>query len=698
MRHQPEYQILLVEDDPDHKEMIQRAFETDSRCQLVNSTTLRGARRAIEFTPPDLIITEFKLPDGKGTDLLQPISSCPAIVMSSASDEKIAVKAMRSGAAEYIVKTQENLATLPRTANRVMREWRLLLDQRLAHEHQDRLIAILDATPDLICIANLDGFVTYLNQAGRRMLGLEREEDIGTIRLADFHVPADARTLLNEGIPDAMRDGSWSGETTLLARSGEKILTSQVLLSHCNARGDVEFLSTIARDIRNIRAAEERVEYLAYYDTLTGLPNRNELSKRLEIEVARVRRTGKQGALMFIDLDNFKYINDSMGHPAGDSVLQEMAQRLQSSLRRDDTVARLGGDEFIVILSGLNTNLMKAVAQAREIAGKIRERISMECRVGDSELQMSASIGISMISADYASGHDLLRFADTAMYQAKREGRNRMVFFNESMSSDVTRHLELENQLRRALREGQFRLYFQPLVNGARHLVGAETLIRWDHPEQGILAPSEFLDVLESSGLIIDVGSWVIKAALTQMTHWIGQGLWHPEFMICINVSPRQFLDNQFTEDLYAQLERINAPPGSIVIEVTEHNIIHNLDGAIARMDEMKKHGIQFSLDDFGTGYSSLSHLKNLPVSHVKIDRAFVHDICSNTGDQAMVRSILAMSQHLGLSVVAEGVETSGHFELLKEFDCEYYQGYYFSKPMSTEDMEAYLLVHKPAA
>ena len=698
MRHQPEYQILLVEDDPGHSELIQRAFETDARCQLVNTATLRQARKVIEFTPPDLIITDLRLPDGKGTDLLVPSAGCPTIIMSSFGDEQVAVNAMKSGAAEYIVKSRETMAALPHTASRVLREWRLLLDQRLAQEHQDRLIAILEATPDLICIANLDGFVTYLNQAGRKMLGLEREEDMRSVRLADFHAPADARKILNHGIPDAMRDGSWSGETTFMARNGEKVLTSQVLLSHCNARGDAEFFSTIARDIRGIRAAEEQVEYLAYYDTLTGLPNRNELSKRLEIEVARVRRTDKLGALMFIDLDNFKYINDSMGHPVGDQVLQEMAQRLQSSLRRDDTVARLGGDEFIVILSGLNTNLMKAVAQAREIATKIRDKVAMECRIGDSELQLSASIGISMISADYNSGHDLLRFADTAMYQAKREGRNRMVFFNESMSSDVTRHLELENRLRRALREGQFRLYFQPLVDSARHLVGAETLIRWEHPEEGIVAPAEFLDVLESSGMIVDVGSWVIRAALSQMTHWINQGLWHPDFMLCINVSPRQFLDNQFTEDLYAQLERINVPDNSIVIEVTEHNIIHNLDGTIARMEEMMEHGIRFSLDDFGTGYSSLSHLKNLPVSHVKIDRAFVHDICNNSGDQAMVRSILAMSQQLGLSVVAEGVESSGHFELLREFDCEYYQGYYFSKPMSADEMAVYLQIHKPAA
>ena len=249
---------------------------------------------------------------------------------------------------------------------------------------------------------------------------------------------------------------------------GTKVLTSQVLISHRNQRGDIEFFSTIARDIRHLRAAEERVEYLAYYDPLTGLPNRNELAKRLDIELSRVKRNRNLGALLFIDLDNFKYINDSLGHPAGDLVLQEMAQRLSSHLRGGDTVARLGGDEFIVILSGLSADSMEAISHAREIANKIRDAIAMECRVEDTDLQVTASIGITMITREEPNGHDLLRFADTAMYQAKREGRNRLEFFSESMSSDVTRQLELENQLRRALREGQFHLFYQPLVNKLR--------------------------------------------------------------------------------------------------------------------------------------------------------------------------------------------------------------------------------------
>jgi len=698
MRNQPEYNILLVEDDPGHAALINRAFETDVHCRLVITATLEQAKSLITNSSPDLIITDVKLPDGHGTELLHPGPGCPTIVMTSYSDEKVAVNAMKSGAADYIVKTQETMASLPRTASRVMREWRLVIDQKLARERQQRLTAILEATPDLICIANLDGFVTYINQAGRKLLGIGKNEDISRIRLADFHSPADGQKILSEGIPCAIKEGIWTDETTFLSLNGDKVLTSQVLISHRNNRGEIEFFSTIARDIRHLRAAEERVEYLAYYDTLTGLPNRNELAKRLEMEVARVRRNQNHGALLFIDLDNFKYINDSMGHPAGDLVLQEMAQRLQAHLRGDDTVARLGGDEFIVILSGLSENSREAVLHAREIANKIRDTIAMECRIHDTELHVTASIGISMITRDEASGHDLLRFADTAMYQAKREGRNRLEFFSESMSSEVTRQLELETQLRRALREDQFQLYYQPLVNQAMEIVGAEALIRWQHPELGMVAPAEFLDVLETSGQIVEVGDWVIETALRQMTLWAEQGLLSENFLICINISPRQFRDKQFAENIHRQLERINVPSKNIIMEVTEHNIIHNIDDAIQRMRELILRGISFSLDDFGTGYSSLAHLKNLPVSHIKIDRSFVEDICDDTGDQAMVASILALSKHLGLEVVAEGVEELQQFELLKKFNCPYYQGYYFSKPLSKADMTEFLHKHRPAA
>lgn len=696
LRSPVKFDVLLVEDDPGHAELISRAFESDSRCELNITATLEHARSLILSTLPDLIITDIRLPDGRGTELLANEVNCPTIVMTSYSDDKVAVSAIKSGAADYIVKTRESMESLPRIASRVMREWRLLIDQKLAVERQNRLTAILEATPDLICIANLDGFLTYINLAGRRLLGIDKSEDISSIRLADFHSGDDARKILSEGIPCAIREGLWTEETTFLTRDGEEVLTSQVLISHRNDRGEIEFFSTIARDIRHLREAEQQVEYLAYYDALTGLPNRNELLKRLEMEMSRVNRNHNQGALMFIDLDNFKNINDSLGHPMGDLVLQEIAQRLQTHLRADDTVARIGGDEFIVILSSLSNDDLEAVNQVRDTANKIRSAISRECKIGDSALHITASIGISMISAGEVDGNDLLRFADTAMYQAKREGRNQLEFFSEGMSTAVSRQLQLEIQLRQALKQDQFRLYYQPLVDESMKVIGAEALIRWQHPEQGLLAPGEFLDVLESSGQILEVGNWVFKTALQQMAQWANQGCWGDDMKICINISPRQFRDRQFVDFVQGQFDSFKADAHNIIIEVTEHNIIHNMDDAIAKMELLKQRGIRFSLDDFGTGYSSLSHLKNLPVSHIKIDRSFVKDICVDASDEAMVGSILALCRHLGLEVVAEGVETTEQFELLRSHQCKYYQGYFFSKPLSPEQMQLFLQ-EKPA-
>ena len=687
-----EYKILLVEDDPAHAELITRSFETYPHCLITTTGTLDRASSVINSAHLDLIITDVKLPDGEGTDLLKTNHSCPTIVMTSFSNEKTAVTAIKSGAADYIVKSPETMASLPRIAHRVINEWRLMLDQKLAQERQKRLTAILEATPDLVCIANLDGFLTYINQSGIRLLGITENEAVTRIHLADFHSVEDGQKILSQGIPCAIREGIWTAETTFLSRKGEEILSSLVLISHRNESGIIEFFSIIARDIRNVRAAEDRVEYLAYYDSLTDLPNRNELLKRLEMEVSRVSRKKTFGALLFIDLDNFKNINDSLGHPVGDIVLKEIAQRLKSHLRGEDTVARVGGDEFVIILSDLSANSMEAVNQARQISNNICDAVSLEFKNGGIDLQITASIGITMISDGESSGDDLLRYADTAMYEAKKGGRNRLEFFSEHMSTAVSRQLDLEIQLRRGLKEDEFKLYYQPLVDASMKITGVEVLIRWEHPEKGLLAPIEFLDVLESSGQIVEVGNWVTNTALNQMAAWISQGVWHSNMVLCINTSPRQFSDPEFAEAIHNQLDLIDVPAKNIVFEVTEHNIIHNVGEAIDKMNDLIQRGIRFSLDDFGTGYSSLSHLKNLPVSHIKIDRSFVSDICENTDDEAMVASILALSKHLRLQVVAEGVENSDQFEILKKHDCQYFQGYLFSKPLSVQQITKLLV------
>ncbi|MFT5219173.1 MAG: diguanylate cyclase (GGDEF)-like protein/PAS domain S-box-containing protein [Planctomycetota bacterium] len=690
MNTETDYRILLVVDDPGHSELIQRVFETQTSFVLTATANISTARKILSENLPDLIITDIRLPDGSGMDLLRHSSggySCPAIVMTSFGDEGIAVTAMKMGAADCIVKSQESLLGLPKIANRILREWRLILDKKLAQEKQHRLNAILEATPDLISIANVDGFLTYLNVAGRSLLGIAENEDISQLRLADYHTLQDGQKILSQGMPFAIEHGIWRDELVYISRTGEKILSSQVLVSHRSASGEVEFFSTVARDIRHIRATEAKVEYLAYYDTLTELPNRNELLKRLEIEIGRVNRLQHQAALLFVDLDNFKTINDSLGHSIGDLVLQEIAQRLQTQIRGDDTVARLGGDEFIIILSGLSADSIEGINQARDIANKIRSLIAMNITIGDNELQLTASIGISIFAPGDNNGDDLLKFADTAMYQAKKEGKNGVQFFSSSMGDLVFRQLEIETRLHQAVKEQQFELYYQPVFDGEESIIGAEALIRWNHPEQGLTLPATFLHVLESSGLILEVGNWVIETALKQLSLWISAGLWSNDQCMAINISPRQFRDSQFVDSIKQVLAKLNVPPECVQIDVTEHNVIHSVEEANTKMNLLVDVGLSFALDDFGTGYSSLGQLKVLPVNCLKIDKSFVDDICEQGNDYAMVGSILALSKFMKLNVVAEGVESQDQLLALLALDCKCFQGFYFSKPLPVDEL-----------
>lgn len=685
-----QHQILLVEDDTSHAELVSRSFEIYGQYHLILVHSLQEAINKLAEYPLDLIITDINLPDGKGTELLKQKDknqSCPVIVMTSFGNETVAVNALKNGASDYIVKSDQTFIELPAIANRVLREWRLIQDKKIALDQQNRLIAILEATPDLICIADTDGFLTYLNKAGHSMLGLTKDENISKIRLADFHSPDDSQLIMQEGIPNAIKQGIWSHETTFISKSNEKILTSQVLISHKSESGGIEFFSTVARDIRYIRSAEEKIEYLAYYDTLTGLPNRNELLRQLENEISRVQRYRSHSALLFIDLDNFKTINDSLGHPTGDLVLKEMARRLELLIRNDDTVARLGGDEFVVILSNLSNDSLEALAQARDASKKLNNNIAKDMQIQKMTFNLTASIGIALFSAETDSAHELLRFADTAMYEAKKAGKNQFEVFHKDMGDFVHRQLDLEQKLRKAYVNNEFELYYQAKIDtttGYHH--GAEALLRWNDPDNGITSPNAFLDILESSGLIHDIGEWVLAEAIKQLAIWIAKGMWNTPHRLSINISTRQFHNADFSKNLSQLINKINVPAQCIDIEITEHSVIDDIDKAISKMNDLIKIGVSFSLDDFGTGYSSLAYLKSLPVATVKIDRSFIKDITENKSDEALVTSIIAIAKNLNLSVVAEGIETREQMLLLKQHQCEYLQGYYFSKPVSANE------------
>ena len=457
---------------------------------------------------------------------------------------------------------------------------------------------------------------------------------------------------------------------------------------------DERIVLMVSSDVTELKAAQAKMEHMAYHDPLTNLPNRSYLLERLEEEVRRARSYDFIGALLFIDLDQFKYINDSLGHPAGDVVLKHVAERLTAITKESDVVVRLGGDEFVVLLSNLGDQLSKAILWAEQIAERIRAFISEPHYYGDMQLHVSCSVGVVMFPDEGSDStvHDLLSFADTAMYQVKDAGRNSVRFFDRNMTDKARKVLLLEDELHKALDRKEFTLHYQPRVNvRTGDIVGGEALIRWYHPERGQVPPSDFIPVLEASGFITEVGMWVLEEALRQLLIWIDDGIWKEGMRLGVNISPRQFRSRSFVEKFLGLIERRPEIANYLEFEITEGIIIHNFDETVEKMHLLREYGVHFSVDDFGTGYSSISYLKRLPVSVLKIDQSFIRDLTIDRNDRVLVETISAMGNMLGLEVVAEGVELVDQLKLVREYGCMYYQGYYCSRPSAAEEF-AHLL------
>jgi diguanylate cyclase (GGDEF)-like protein len=447
----------------------------------------------------------------------------------------------------------------------------------------------------------------------------------------------------------------------------------------------------IGEDITERKRIEELIEHQATFDALTELPNRRLLVDRLVQALARCRRHGHKGALLFLDLDQFKHVNDSLGHPVGDALLQEVSRRLKSRLRQEDTSARMGGDEFVVLLSEVSDNADEAVQQAQEVAEMVKTELSAPYLVDSHKLHMTASIGIVLFPMNGETADDIVRHADTAMYRAKEAGRNTIRFFLPSMQLAAEERLRLQNELRQALQYGQWHLHYQPKVDTAGNIIGAEALLRWNHPNRGSIAPNYFIPLAEETGQILAIGKWVFRNALIQFKAWTDAST-EPTFNnLSINVSPRQFREADFILQMEDVLGETGTDPKRLTLELTEGIFVENLDDTIHKMEALKKIGIRFSLDDFGTGYSSLAYLKSLPLDELKIDRSFINDITTDAGDGKLVETIITMAHNLGLDVVAEGVETGEQLSFLLEKGCRLFQGYYFSRPQSGEGFEALL-------
>jgi len=454
-------------------------------------------------------------------------------------------------------------------------------------------------------------------------------------------------------------------------------------------RSRIAELERRERELRRLMAAQDEIRNLAFFDPLTGLPNRRRLFDRLSRDLATIPRSAQMRALLFIDLDDFKTLNDTLGHQIGDLLLQEVAHRLTSSVRATDTVARLGGDEFVILLVDLSEFPIVAAAHAETVAEKICEVVGQPYRLDGHECQGACSIGITVFGEQRESAHEILQQADIAMYQAKAAGRNAVRFFAPELQVAANARAALEHDLRLAIKTAQFLLYFQPQLDRGV-VVGAEALLRWNHPQRGILAPGEFISLAEETGLILPLGDWVLEAVCRQIAAWAGSEA-TASIAIAANISARQFRLPDFVERVLAALSRTGANPKNLKLELTESMLVDNIYDVIAKMMELNEHGLKFSLDDFGTGYSSLSYLKRLPLQELKIDRSFVRDILTDDRSAAIAQAVISLGRAMGLSVLAEGVETEEQRRLLSHLRCHAYQGFLISRPVPPEQFELLL-------
>ncbi len=561
---------------------------------------------------------------------------------------------------------------------------RLLREQRL-QASEEKFAKAFHSSPDAITITERDsGRYIEVNEGFTRITGYLPDEVVGrTAFELDIWAYPEERVRMIEHLTQQgqvlhmeMHGRHRDGEVRLVDVSVQPIELN-----------GVPCLLLTARDISELKQAQAQVQHLAYHDALTNLPNRALLMDRLTQQIALLKRHDLRGALLFLDLDHFKHINDSLGHPVGDSVLRLVTARLEASVRLEDTVARLGGDEFVVLLSGLEGKRSEVTRHVRQVADKLRQLLAEPMLLDGHRLQVTPSIGVALIPDHGNTPADLLKRADIALYRAKDSGRNAIQLFRTTMQDAASARLRLENDLRLALARGEFELHFQPQVDARDgKVVGAEALLRWQHPQLGPQSPAQFIQVLEESGLIVEVGGWVLAEACHFCAQLLADSLVDSErFSLCVNISPRQFRQHDFVERVASSLRDSQLPNAMLKLEITEGIVIQNIDDTVGKMLRLKKHGVSFAMDDFGTGYSSLTYLKRLPVDMLKIDQSFVRDATHDPNDAEIIRAIVAMARSLGLALIAEGVEQQNQLDFLQAQDCHLYQGYLFSKPLPQE-------------
>jgi diguanylate cyclase (GGDEF)-like protein/PAS domain S-box-containing protein len=552
-----------------------------------------------------------------------------------------------------------------------------------------KLAAIVESSDDAIIGMTIGGIITTWNQGATLIYGYSSDEMIGK----------SVKVLAQEGrqheitdLLDVVATGRkiTHYETSRRRKDGRQI---EISLSLSPIRGfseEIKGISAIDRDITERKAAEKEIEYLAFYDPLTKLPNRRLLLDRMYQAVAGSIHSDLKGAILYIDLDNFKIINNTSGHDVGDKLLIEVARRLVSCVRESDTVAHIGADEFVVVLEDLSNSSQMAASQAQTVCEKILTALDVPYSIADGEHHNTPSIGVTLFPDAESTADELLKQANIAMFQAKLAGRNTMRFFDPEMQVALATRAVLESALRLGIQHRQFVLHYQPQVDSDGNIFGAEALIRWEHPDRGMVSPDQFIPLAEETELILPIGQWVLETACAQLKTWSGD-VNTRDLQVSVNVSARQFRQADFVENVRLALENADAPAAQLKLELTESLVLVDIEDTIKKMQALKQLGVGFSIDDFGTGYSSLAYLTRLPIDLLKIDRSFVTNLPDSPNDSVIVQTIITMAKSIGLTVIAEGVETEAQRRFLEQHGCPNYQGYLFSKPVALETFETLL-------
>ena len=550
-----------------------------------------------------------------------------------------------------------------------------------------RQASLLDQARDAIIVRGIDHRILYWNKGAENLYGWSADEAMGTSDPQWLHVDAEA---YHAAMREAVQHGEWNGELWQRCKDGNHIIVEARWTLVKDEEGQPHSIFSTNTDITERKAAEDRIYHLAFFDPLTRLPNRQLLQDRIDEALTASGVTGHYGFLMLLDLDNFKSINDTAGHETGDLLLQEVARRLKACVPTSATLARFGGDEFVILMETAITDGRMAEEQARRIGERVLRAFQQPFQLGGYEQHSSPSIGITLFSGAQYRAEDLYKRAELAMYRAKASGRNTLRFFDPDMQAAASARAALEADFRRGLRQGEFILYYQPQVDSEGRIAGTEALVRWHTASRGSVSPAQFIPLAEDTGLILHLGRWVLENACRQLAQW-GKEPRRASLTVAVNVSARQFHHPDFVTQVMEALEGAGADPHCLKLELTESLLVDDMEDAISKMGALKEIGVGFSLDDFGTGYSSLSYLKRLPLDQLKIDQSFVRDVLTDPNDAAIARTIVALGQILGLSVIAEGVEVEAQRAFLAEQGCLTYQGYLFSQPLTAAQFEEYL-------